>query len=748
MEQTQSASVESTTGKESIDLIERSKDGTEPSAKWDFVMMFGDAKPPVDKEGNQFPEDHSKTKKFREVEKERKKVIKALQKPTAGLTIARKRSSDGQSMFVLITASVERLQEQAELVCLLMKLKEENGGGYSPFTVKHKHLFEVSDEGFFRKLQRIQLIEQILEADVERGGCGLKMDKLNKGGVITRLFPLHVHKKRKELVREWAKPGNWKKAQPLNNIRNYFGEEITLYFAWLGFYTQWLWYATIAGTVCSFFWIVNYFDESIRWTLWAVTVYSVFLALWATMFLEYWKRRNNELVFEWGVEEYESVERERIEYYGDAKTGVYSEGVWIELDSTKNYGFPLPPGAKYYSSIRRRAKMMVTVPSAIAMVSAVIVGTFAVLAFRLFCQLKVHPLFGSIAGAVANAVFIIVMNTIWKMFAVKLNEWENHRTQSDFDNNLIVKIFIFYFVNSYTSLFYIAFFKGNSRIFAQQDRCKTGRQPSELGSISYGCIDELTFQLVVILLVNMFIGQSKEVALPWIMGKIKLYFLKKKVGKQAVLPQWETEAKKGEFPGTFDEYSEMVIQYGYITMFACAFPLAPLLAVLNNVVEIRTDALKLVSAHSRPKYRGAQNIGTWFAILELLGVFAVITNCLLIGFSLSSIADLFGTRDAAGRYDFAVAFRTFAAIVVMEHILFAIKYLVSYAIPDVPGWIKKEVAKREWIKEMLMRQVDKFEPTVWPVARDPEDEVSDDEDETGTVLKKKESEEAKTDLVV
>ena len=37
----------------------------------------------------------------------------------------------------------------------------------------------------------------------------------------------------------------------------------------------------------------------------------------------------------------------------------------------------------------------------------------------------------------------------------------------------------------------------------------------------------------------------------------------------------------------FNEYLEIVIQFGFITMFSVAFPLAPLFALLNNTVEIR-----------------------------------------------------------------------------------------------------------------------------------------------------------------
>ena len=37
----------------------------------------------------------------------------------------------------------------------------------------------------------------------------------------------------------------------------------------------------------------------------------------------------------------------------------------------------------------------------------------------------------------------------------------------------------------------------------------------------------------------------------------------------------------------FDEYLEIVIQFGFITIFVCAFPLAPLFALINNILEIR-----------------------------------------------------------------------------------------------------------------------------------------------------------------
>jgi hypothetical protein len=344
----------------------------------------------------------------------------------------------------------------------------------------------------------------------------------------------------------------------------------------------------------------------------------------------------------------------------------------------------------------RRSKIASAMPLLVTFMVVVIVATFSVLAFRLFIQNKVNPYLGSFAGAVVNAMTIIFMNVFWKTVALKLTEWENHRTQSEFDNSLITKIFAFYFINSYTSLYYIAFFKSRTRIFAVnalQDKCKVGLEGE---TISGGCLDELSVQLATILGVNMVFGQAREVAIPWLISKIKLKMYEKKAGEEKnSIPQWERESKFGQFPGTFDEYSEMIIQYGYITLFASAFPIAPLMAVINNVIEIRTDAFKLLSAYTRPEYQGAQTIGTWFQILELLGVLSVITNCLLIGFTFQPIYELLQFN----------SFETLAVIVIVEHTILFLKYIIAVAVPDYPGWIVKEQAKDLFIKEETVKNL-------------------------------------------
>ena len=75
-----------------------------------------------------------------------------------------------------------------------------------------------------------------------------------------------------------------------------------------------------------------------------------------------------------------------------------------------------------------------------------------------------------------------------------------------------------------------------------------------------------------------------------------------------------------------------VLQFGFITIFVAAFPLAPLFALLNNWIEIRLDAQKFVCETRRPVSERCQDIGVWFTILDALAQLAVISNVSIVHF--------------------------------------------------------------------------------------------------------------------
>lgn len=65
-----------------------------------------------------------------------------------------------------------------------------------------------------------------------------------------------------------------------------------------------------------------------------------------------------------------------------------------------------------------------------------------------------------LTAGILNLLGIFVLNFIYNYLAEKLTELELRRTQSEFDDSLTLKIYMFQFVNYYSCIFYIAFLKG------------------------------------------------------------------------------------------------------------------------------------------------------------------------------------------------------------------------------------------------------------------------------------------------
>lgn len=80
-----------------------------------------------------------------------------------------------------------------------------------------------------------------------------------------------------------------------------------------------------------------------------------------------------------------------------------------------------------------------------------------------------------------------------------------------------------------------------------------------------------------------------------------------------------------------------VLQYGFVTLFVAAFPLAPLFALINNIGEIRLDAYKMLSQARRPLAERVEDIGAWYGILQGLTYTAVVSNVSIMIYSFCSL---------------------------------------------------------------------------------------------------------------
>ena len=60
--------------------------------------------------------------------------------------------------------------------------------------------------------------------------------------------------------------------------------------------------------------------------------------------------------------------------------------------------------------------------------------------------------------SVSYSVLVLVLNVYYLKFCHQLTEWENHRTQEQFESHAVAKLILFEFVNTFLALFYIAFY--------------------------------------------------------------------------------------------------------------------------------------------------------------------------------------------------------------------------------------------------------------------------------------------------
>eukprot|EP00727_Mastigamoeba_balamuthi_P012897 m51a1_g823 putative anoctamin-8 (221) ;mRNA; r:706836-707595 len=166
------------------------------------------------------------------------------------------------------------------------------------------------------------------------------------------------------------------------------------------------------------------------------------------------------------------------------------------------------------------------------------------------------------------------------------------------------------------------------------------------------------------------------------------------------MEDYEHEAAKGT-ADFINEYGEMVLQFGFITMFAAVFPLASFLALVNNLVELRTDAFKFSKLQRRPIYMGANGIGQWFRFLQLLSFLAVINNCLLLGFTYTSLVRI--VRSVVGdREPWEIKYIVLWAVVALEHFVFLIKFVIQLAIPDVPGSVRRMIVRKKYLGKLKL----------------------------------------------
>jgi anoctamin-10/anoctamin-7 len=106
---------------------------------------------------------------------------------------------------------------------------------------------------------------------------------------------------------------------------------------------------------------------------------------------------------------------------------------------------------------------------------------------------------------------------------------------------------------------------------------------------------------------------------------------------------------------------------------------------------MRVNAWKLCQQCSRPLPFGAEDIGTWFTILQIISTCAVFTNAGLVAFTGTFVID----------YSWPVRAWVFIG---MSCLVFSLKLLVAAWLPDVPAEVEIQLQRNDYFVDKVSRR--------------------------------------------
>lgn len=147
----------------------------------------------------------------------------------------------------------------------------------------------------------------------------------------------------------------------------------------------------------------------------------------------------------------------------------------------------------------------------------------------------------------------------------------------------------------------------------------------------------------------------------------------------------------------------MVLDFGYVTLFAAAMPLASSLTILTNVAEIYLDYIKLHFVCCRPMpVRSGSMPRTWFHVISGMCSLAIVTNVLFTFLCSDQVYNMMGNLyrkaevEAGDHSVHTMSRRGMWALFGVEHAMFLAAVIARHTIPSEAKWVSHAVEAREY----------------------------------------------------
>ena len=701
----------------------------------------------------------------------------------AGLETTRLYAIDPRRVMIKVRIPVDRLEDVAEVLRIKLKTRD---GSFAPFRENDVGRFaQLNDEldapksiieggSLFRSEQRQKVIDFIIRSRIRDSGAELGQHT-DLGKLVQARVPLHMRKKLESLYHAWFyfnRPDNWVLRdgcsmtvdptdplgndvdpnsllprrrtgvvpnrfnrffvgaffQPLDSIEQYFGEQVSFYFAWLQHCSYHLVFLSILGFIVSICQVAsNTWDHPIR------PFFSVAVMLWSFFVLVKWRQRSNLLAYRWGTMDHKEKEITRPQFKGEYRRDELT-GEWVV----------------FYPSWKRYLKYLISFPINMAFTAGALVLILMVHAnrdqmlaryfeqkhtpgseeFHLVWSINAigktkpiqsvelnsenlrDPQFWFIVAGLPCllGLFLPLLNFILMRISKLLNDFENYRTESHYRTALIVKVFSFRFVCYFATLYYYAYLSVGSTQAIENGILRVGASVFIYMTVAHYWGTFVGIYLPLLIYNIRRRGQKKRLHEELMQvereeaeledldeDEVNNEDIKEKkihlINKRLLLDQAQDELwKEVMLPDhdSFPEYINAVVQFTFLTCFSVVLPITPIMCLMNHLISMRLDAYKLCKTRRRPLAQTTGGIGVWEHVLHIVSVIAILTNCWLMGFT---NAKFFAISEKIGQVGL------FAVVVGWEHIMLLIKYIIQASTPKLPKSVRDKMEKEQYVQD-------------------------------------------------
>lgn len=514
---------------------------------------------------------------------------------------------------------------------------------------------------------RLKLVYQILSNNESQDGVDVYASGKTWKKYLQSIDALHDREYNEAWVKSWSTKWMLTDAD-LEMTRHQFGESVAMYFAFLQEYFIWLAAPALLGVIVH---MVMQQEYSI--------LYGISISIWSILFIEHWARKEQILARRWDIANCSKNEQEHPDFKPDV---VYVDSVTGETVKVANP----------WKTILDRSLVVPTVGVLVLMLALIICVIYVsdVLIGQIY-----HGPFKDIISLMPTVAFAGAMSQFsaaYKQVAIWLTKKENHQTAREFDEGLTSKMFIVNFLGNFSSaLFYGLFYVPFSHV-------ATGALERYFMITSVKVSPEaFRTQVISFVMTGQVIGFCQELIVPMITRYLYSQVVKATEKAKAKIDDLRNKEHTSTFhdDGRFvqldlpeyflqDDYNEMINQFGYVTLFATAWPLTSLAAFVNNWFELRSDAAKICLNMRRPIPRRAESIGTWLTNMRVLSWMGVMLNTLWI---------LMYGPQYGGSWS---SFEMLMAVVVAEHVFFLAAYIIRAILRTRRDATDQQLHRNEW----------------------------------------------------